>query len=58
MNVLPWLGYIAAYICGGLAGFIAAALSCASFKNGLAEELEQLRKRNQELEAQISRAMQ
>ncbi|MGA0563034.1 hypothetical protein ACO2RV_11340 [Ancylobacter sp. VNQ12] len=54
MNALPWFGYIAVYVGGAIAGFIAAALSCAASKNGLLEELGVLRKRNDELEAQLS----
>ncbi|MBB3772949.1 cell division protein FtsB [Angulomicrobium tetraedrale] len=52
MELLPWLGYLALYVGGGLAGFLLAALSCAASKSSLLDELDRLRERNEELEAQ------
>ncbi|MDQ0510767.1 hypothetical protein [Ancylobacter amanitiformis] len=52
MEWLPWLGYLALYVGGGFAGFLAAALSRAASKSSLMDELDRLRERNDELEAQ------
>ena len=49
-DILPWIGYLAAYVVGGLAGFFGAAMFCGSAQSELRAENEALRDQLKALE--------
>lgn len=49
-DILPWIGYLAAYVLGGLAGFFGAAMFCGSAQSALRTENEELREKLKTLE--------
>jgi hypothetical protein len=49
-DILPWIGYLAAYVLGGLAGFFGAAMFCGSAQSALRAENEELREKLKALE--------
>jgi hypothetical protein len=49
-DILPWIGYLAAYVMGGLAGFFGAAMFCGSAQSELRAENEALRDQLKALE--------
>lgn len=53
-DILPWIGYLAAYIAGGMVGFFGAALFCGSAQSELRTENEALREKLQALESRGS----
>lgn len=51
-DILPWIGYLATYVAGGLVGFFGAALFCGSTQSALRAENEELREKLRALEDQ------
>lgn len=49
-DILPWIGYLATYVAGGLVGFFGAALFCGSTQSALRAENEELREKLRALE--------
>jgi hypothetical protein len=52
-DVLPWLGYLAAYMAGGIFGLFGAALFCGAAQSDLRAENEALREQVRELEERL-----
>lgn len=50
-DILPWIGYPAAYVLGGLVGYFGAALFSGSAQAALRADNEELRGRLKALEA-------